>query len=403
MPRIEFTNPQVASSETARDINRSIVLNLIRTDQPISRADLARATGLQRSTVSLIVDQLMGERWVVEGAVGNLPRGRKPRLLRLNNDRAGIIGINIMPRGTTIVLADLNFSFRDEVSIPTAPEPRDFIKSLCTQVRNLIRAHPDIAFEGIGVSIPGRVDYASQKLVFAPNLGWKQVDLKTPLERTTRLAVQIENAANACALAEVWAGPYKGTRELIAVTVSEGIGTGIIANGHLVRGGTGAAGEFGHVSFNGDGPACGCGSRGCWEAYASNSAAIKYYNCRISKSGAQGNRAPAPAAVSSFSDLILLAEGGDVIAGEVFDRMANYLGIGIAMLINALAPSIIIIVGEVTRVWGRINPIVQRVVQERARTHASTRIVPLDNSTRPRLRGTVALVLQKHFQPQLSV
>jgi predicted NBD/HSP70 family sugar kinase len=403
MRRIDPTNAQVASSETARDINRSIVLNLIRTNQPISRADLARATGLQRSTISLIVDQLMSERWVVEGAVGQLPRGRKPRLLSLNIDRAGIIGINVMPSGTAIVLADLNANFREQVSIPTAPEPKEFIHALCARVRALIRAHPDTAYEGIGVSVPGRVDYLSQRLVFAPNLGWKLVDLKTPLERATRLAVQIENAANACALAEVWAGPHEGTRDLIAVTVSEGIGTGIIMNGHLVRGESGAAGEFGHVSWNDDGPACGCGSRGCWEAYASNLAAIRNYNYGICKNGAHRNKPQTHASVSGFNDLLLLAEGGDVTAGEVLDRMAYYLGVGIAMLVNALAPSIITIVGEVTRVWGRVNPIVQRVVQERARTHARTRVVPSDNSTQPRLRGTVALVLEKHFQPQLVV
>jgi predicted NBD/HSP70 family sugar kinase len=170
-----------------------------------------------------------------------------------------------------------------------------------------------------------------------------------------------------------------------------------------VRGESGAAGEFGHVSWDDEGPACGCGGRGCWEAYASNSAAIKNYNYGISKNGAHRNKAQTHASVSGFNDLLLLAEGGDVTAGEVLDRMAYYLGIGIAMLINALAPSIITIVGEVTRVWGRINPIVQRVVQERARTHAGTRVVPSDNSTQPRLRGTVALVLEKHFQPQLVV
>jgi len=391
-------NEQVASSETARDINRSIVLNLIRTNQPISRADLARATKLQRSTISLIVEQLMRERWVVEAAVGQLPRGRKPRLLRLNTDRAAIIGINVMPGVTTVALADLNANFREQVSIPTIADADEFIQSLSARVRTLIRANPNLVYEGIGVSLPGRVDYISQKLAFAPNLGWKLVDLKTPLERATRLPVQIENAANACALAQVWSGPHEGTQNLVAVTVSEGIGTGIIANGHLVRGERGAAGEFGHVSWNGGGPTCGCGSRGCWETYASNLAAIRNYNCGISRNRPRRNRAQAHASVSSFDDLLVLAEGGDVTACEVLDRMAYYLGIGIAMLINGLAPSIITVVGEVTRVWERVDPIIQRVVQERSRNDAGTRIVPLDSSTQPRLRGTVALVLQKHFQ-----
>lgn len=389
---------RIASSETARDINRSVVLNAIRTNQLISRAELARTTGLQRSTVSLIVEQLARERWVVEGAVGQLPRGRKPRLLMLDTARAGIIGVNVMPRTTNIVLADLNVNFRAQESMPTSPDAAPFVRTLCARLRALMGARPGIAYEGIGVSLPGRVDFAAQKLVFAANLGWHDVDLKTPLERATGLTVQIENAANACALSEIWAGPHEGIRDLIAVTVSEGIGTGVITNGQLVRGPSGAAGEFGHVPLAENGPPCHCGSRGCWEVYASNAAAIRNYN-----EGASDvrNRRRAPASITSFDDLLLLVERNDVAAIEVIERMAFYLGAGIAMLVNGLAPSVITIVGEVTRQWGRVGPIVGRVVAERAKTHAGTRIVPSDATSQPRLKGTVALVLQKHFQPQL--
>lgn len=397
----DLFNRKIASSETARDINRSVVLNIIRTNQLISRADLARQTGLQRSTVSLIVEQLLKERWVVEGAVGQLPRGRKPRLLMLNTERAGILGVNVLPSGTHIVLADLNANFKAQESISTSEDAKEFLKLLSLRLRELMSAHPRIAYEGVGVSLPGRVDYAAQKLVFAPNLGWRDVDLKTPLERATGLPVQIENAANACALSEVWSGPYEGVQDLIAVTVSEGIGTGVIVNGHLVRGPSGAAGEFGHVPLNDDGPPCGCGSRGCWEVYASNAAAIRNYNGGLGGNGAGANKKRSSASISSFNDLLLLVDRGDVKAAEVIDQMACYLGSGIAMLVNGLAPSVITIVGEVTRAWDRVGPIVERVVCERAKTHAGTKIVPSDATSQPRLKGTIALVLQKHFQPHL--
>jgi len=391
----------VASSEIARDINRSSVLDLIRTNQPVSRADVARRTGLQRSTVSLIVDELISERWVAEGDLGQVPLGRRPRLLYLNTDRAGIIGINIMPRLTTIALADLNVTFRAEESIPTSSDPNTFTTVLISTVRRLIGQHPDMVYEGIGVSVPGRVDYLSQRLVFAPNLGWRQVDLKQPLETSTGLPVQIENAANACALAEVWAGPHKGLSDLIAVTVSEGIGTGIVANGHLVRGPSGAAGEFGHVCMDSHGPECRCGGRGCWEAYASNSAAIRNYSRQSSSRSHKPDEMATKDPMTSFADILSLAERGDRKASDVLDIMAHYLGLGMAMLINGLAPSVIVVVGEVTRAWKHVGPLVQNVVQECARTHASTRIVPADDVTQPRLRGTIALVLQKHFRPRL--
>ncbi len=203
MRKIDLTSFHVATSETARDINRRIVLDLIRTRQPISRADLARHSGLQRSTISVIAEQLIAEQWVAEGALGHLPRGRKPRFLQLNVQRAGVIGINVRPATTTIALADLNGRFVAQQSIPTAADPQAFVKELSQHVKAFIKAHPQVFYEGIGVSLPGRVDYLSQRLIFAPNLGWRDVDLKKPLERATGLSVEIENAANACALAEI--------------------------------------------------------------------------------------------------------------------------------------------------------------------------------------------------------
>lgn len=390
-----------ATAETAREINRSIMLNTIRTSQPISRADLARVTGLQRSTVSSIAEQLIHEGWVAEGAIGQLPRGRKPRLLNLNTERARIIGVNIMPATSTVALADLNLNFCAQQSFPTEKEPRRFIADLIERAGGLMKSHPGSTWEGMGVSLPGRVDRSTERLVFAPNLGWRDVDLKTPLEKATGLSVLIDNAANACALSEVWSGPFAGQRDLIAVTVSEGIGIGIIANGRLVHGPTGAAGEFGHVCLNPQGPPCPCGSRGCWEVYASNAAAVRNYNRGLVGRSRARERLQASASVRDFSDLLQLATRGDVMATEVLDRMGEFLGWGLAMLVNGLAPSVIRVVGEVTRVWERIVPNISRVVEATARMHSGTRILPTDPRSEPRLRGTVALVLQKHFQPGL--
>src|ERR1051326_1309498 len=144
MRKIDLTNFQVATSETARDINRRIVLNLIRSHEPISRADLARHSGLQRSTVSVIAEQLVKERWVTEGASGHAPRGRKPRFLHLNKERVGIIGINIRPATTAMALADLDAHFMAQESMPTAQDPQEFIAELSARLRNMIKTHPGI-------------------------------------------------------------------------------------------------------------------------------------------------------------------------------------------------------------------------------------------------------------------
>jgi predicted NBD/HSP70 family sugar kinase len=249
-----------------------------------------------------------------------------------------------------------------------------------------------LTFEGIGVALPGRVDLAAGKLTFAPNLAWKSIDLKTPLEQATGLSVQLENAANACALAEIWSGHYsEHVRNLIAVTISEGIGVGMILNGQLVRGVGGLAGEFGHVTIQRDGPPCNCGNKGCWEVCGSNAVAVRYFNERATN-GSTGKSAP-----PDFTSILRLAEQGDTLAGEALDRMAKGLGVGLAMLVTGLSPDVIVLVGEVTSAWERIGPIINEAVKRRLVTGLHTRILPTDPRTQPRLRGAIALVLQEHF------
>jgi predicted NBD/HSP70 family sugar kinase len=402
MRKIDLNNFRVASSETARDINRRIVLNLVRKHQPISRASLARQSGMQRSTVSAITEQLISEHWVVEGATGHLPRGRKPTFLHLNPDRAGIIGVDIHPGTTTLAVSTMDMRILAHESMPTGREPQDFIERLGRRIRDLMCAHPKKSYEGIGISLPGRVDLASQRLTFAPNLSWNNIDFKTPLEKFTGLTVELENAANACALAELWSGRHgENVSNLVAVTVSEGIGVGMVMNGQLLRGSQGVSGEFGHVSLGANGPECRCGNRGCWEVMASNTAAVRYYaefsSTRKGGVGTKSNMSSVP-----FSDLLRLVEQGDVKAGKALDQMAHYLGVGLAILVTGLAPDALMVVGDVTRAWNRVGPIVEKAVQQRAFTHAPTRILPTNPENLPRLRGAIALVAQKHFTlPQM--
>ncbi len=396
--KIDLSNFQVATSGTARDINRRIMLNLVRKHQPVSRADLARHSGLQRSTVSAIAEQLLAERWLSEGAVGQSQRGRKPRFLHLNANGAGVFGINVRPGLTHLALADLNGRFLAQESMPTPTQSDQFLTEVAQRIHRLMRAHPQLSYEGIGVSVPGRVDSASGRVVFAPNLGWEVEDLKPRLESATGLPVELENEANACALSEFWFGTEtEGVSNLVAVAVSEGIGTGIILNGQLVRGPFGLAGEFGHVALTKDGPLCACGNRGCWEVYASNWAALRYY-AEATASGHNRRQGVRPLrSVTAFEDLLREAEQGDVEAGGALDRMARYLGLGIALLVSGLAPDVIVVVGEVTRAWERVGPIIHETVKRHSFTPATTRIIASGPASLPRLRGIIALMLQKRF------
>ena len=210
--------------------------------------------------------------------------------------------------------------------------------------------------------------------------------------------MELENEANACALSEFWFGRQgDGVRNLIAVAVSEGIGVGMVLNGQLVRGPSGLAGEFGHVSILEDGPECACGNHGCWEVYASNKAALRFYNEKNSQARRKGPGAKHPSDLNDFDELLKLAELGNPRAIETIDQMANHLGAGMAMLVTGLAPDLIVVVGEVTRLWERIGPMVNEVIQHRSFTHATTRVIASGPAPMPRLRGIIALVLQKRF------
>ena len=377
---------QGASSEVVRDINRRIVLNLIRTRHPISRADLARLCGLQRSTISLIVEQLIKESWVIEGPTGRLPRGRRPTFLRLNEERV-IIGVDIRPTQTTVALADANGKFTSREVMNTPPDPKTAVDELIQSIRRIMASCRGKKLEGVGVSLPGRFNHSSDRLIFAPNLKWRDYDLRTPLLKATGVEVELENAANACVLATVWFEHKESCRNLVVVTVSEGIGTGVMLNGQLVRGMSGMAGEFGHVPLDPKGPVCGCGGRGCWEVFGSNRAALRYYL----ESGSQ------PEGLS-FSDLMSRADHGDVRAVKALETMAHYLGRGMRMIVAGLAPERIVVVGELTRAWDRFGPVIEaEVLAQVLPGGCAPRLEPASEDGMARLRGTVALILQKDF------
>ena len=391
MRAIEPRRIQTASSEVVRDINRRIVLNLIRKRYPISRADLARVSGMQRSTISQIVEQLMEENWVLEGPTGRLPRGRRPTFLRLNNERV-IIGVDIRPTQTTVALSDVDGKFSTQEVMSTPADPKTGVALITESIKRIARSCQNKMIEGVGISLPGRFDHQTGRLVFAPNLKWPEVDLRTPIEKATGLDVEFENAANACVLAAMWFGHAEETRHMVVVTVSEGIGTGMMVNGQIVHGVHGMAGEFGHVAIDPKGPVCGCGGRGCWEVFASNRAALQYYL----ESGSQHGGL-------SFPDLLSLAEKGDHRAAKAIEKMAHYLGRGMRMIVAALAPEKIIVVGDLTQAWPRFGPMIEGEVKRQVLPGGVVpEVLPAREDGMARLRGTVALVLQKHFIAPLA-
>jgi predicted NBD/HSP70 family sugar kinase len=380
---VDLRDLQLASSETARRINRDIILELIRAGQPISRADLARRSGLQRSTVSQIVEQLIRERWVREGPVASAPRGRRPTMIGLNEDLAAI-AVDIHPGRASIAVVDLNGQIHSRTLAPLTSDPVASTQALVNAMEELLGAVTGKSIEGIGISVPGRVDPGSERMIFAPNLHWRDFDLKKKIEARFGLPVKLENAATACLLAELTFARLDGIRDAVLITVSEGVGAGIFANGQLISGSGGLAGEFGHIPLDPSGPRCSCGQKGCWETLASSRAALRYYREMKAKEK-----------VTSFEDLIRNAAEGNAAASKALTMQATAIGRGLRMIIASLSPAVILIAGDITTDWQRFGPIIEKEASRLTLAGAAPRIRPTNASEIARLRGAAALVFQR--------
>jgi predicted NBD/HSP70 family sugar kinase len=401
MRRINPARFRVATRGTSREINRSIVLNLVRAHQPISRADLARTMGVRRGVVSLIVNDLLAHGLIFEGATGEATRGRKPTFLYIDSRRRAVVAADIRASETFFMLADLlGRPMSGVIGLPTPRDVRELVASLARRIKELLADHPEVdECAGIGVVVPGMVEHSTMQVLHAPTLGWRNVNLRDPLSAATGLPVQVENSGRACALAQMWArrdDSASAGGDLVFVSVSDGVGVGVVIQGEVLRGRHNIAGEFGHVPLSLDGPRCSCGANGCWEAYISNRATLaRYFGRPADQSG------PVPAEQKHFSieDLIARARGHDAKAAAALQSTARYLGLGLASVINALDPARVYIGGEITLAWDLIEETVRQALGERALTPeaAATSIRPVAAGEYPRLQGAAALVAAPAF------
>jgi predicted NBD/HSP70 family sugar kinase len=382
--RVDLAYAKLASSEIARDINRDVVLELIRTRQPVSRADLSRLSGLQPSTISAIAEQLAQEKWITEGGAVTRPRGRRPTLLSLNPSLV-IAVADVRPQYAIVAVVDLNGRILTRRTLPLTADPVRGVERLIECMRDLPAEHPDHSFEGIGLILPGRVDPVTQRLILAPNLPWIDYDIKAAIEAVIPLQVEMDNDANACLLSELWFGRMDGVRNAVLVTISEGIGTAILAHGQLLTGRSGLAGEFGHVVLDPAGPLCGCGNTGCWEMFASARATIDYY----------ATLRPDASRITMM-ELLKRAEDDEPAAIAAVSRQASYLGKGLRMVTSALSPEVILLNGGLTSSWDRFGSIVEAELAKGMLAGTPPRILVTSDVELARLRGAAALVLQRH-------
>jgi predicted NBD/HSP70 family sugar kinase len=390
MRRIDLKKANVARSNTIRDINRQIILNYVRERGPISRADIAHETALQRSTVSLIVEELAAE-GLIEEVGGKSSGGRPPLLLSLRTADAVAIGVDVGTVRTLVATSDLAGRVLQWERFDTPRDSKDLIANIVTNARELNEKNGN-TIEGIGISLPGLVDSGGTKL-YVPQFKWRDIPLVEEVSAQIGLPVSLENDANAAALAELWFGrpEIREVRDFILVLVEEGVGTGIVFDGQVYRGEAGAAGEFGHMTIGSGAPvACASGSRECWEAFASERSALARYRNLLENRNGSTN--------PSFGDLMDLALHDNAAARTALTETAHYLGIGIANLIRGLAPEAVIVGGPIVRAWPVISEQIQNTVESSiCRGLPSTRIIASTLGPEPTLMGALSLVLASKF------
>jgi N-acetylglucosamine repressor len=448
MRKINTRSFRLATRSTVHEVNRQIVLNLVRENAPISRAELARRMGVHRSALTGIVRELVETGVVYERGTAATARGRRPTLLDLRTQERLAAAADVRPGRTTIAVADFGGRVvaRDTFETPRTAEA--LAEQLADRFARLLegRAGGPAVCEGVGIVVPGMVDRRAGRVLYAPRLGWRDVDLRAAMRERLSTPVYVESAPIACALTRLWLSPEKtrDVRSFAYVSISEGVGVGLVVNGEVLRGETHTAGEFGHVPIASDGPECACGRRGCWEAFACNAATLARYASHASGAGspngngastygnasspnvsasANGNGAAAengaggasvlarPTPVTrlrppvravpglTVEEVVRRALRGEAAAIATLEETGYYLGRGLATLVSAFNPGRIYVGGEVTAAWEILEKPIRRALVEGSLTAATqaTPVVPDGNPAEYRLLGAVALVAAPTF------
>ncbi len=395
MPRQFRTGDQ----SLVRELNRSILLQCLRVGPPLSRADLAATTGLNKTTVSNFIDGLIAEGFVREVGRDASGGGRPGVLLELNADGGWIIGGEIGVGRMAVVVANLRATIAWRREVPFLKEASQ--ESVLVRLDALLRQAKQFAQRnsrrllGVGVAVPGLVDVSSGVLVFEPNMGWRDVPLRDQLASKLGLPAFIDNDANAAALAERYFGAAQDVDDFVFVVAGIGLGAGLVVGGHVLSGASGYAGEAGHTTIDPDGPPCRCGSRGCWERLASQRALIE----RVDQALRAGSPSRIPSRVdggeTTLQAVLDAARQGDAVALQALHETGTYLGIGIANLINLLNPQMVAFGGPLSLAHEFLMPAARQVVADRAMAELgrAARIVVSTLEADACVLGGVALVL----------
>jgi glucokinase-like ROK family protein len=390
-----------ADQDKVRIINRSIILNTLRLNAPISRAELASLTGLNRSTVSNIVSSIIDEGLALEMEQQNSKGGRPAISLSLRRDGGAVIGLEIGVDFVAILLTNFVAETLWEARIQTTPSQSKI--EIITQAELLVDQALQIAKEqhlrplGMGVGLPGLVNVRQGELIMAPNLKWTNVPLRLMWNQRFRMPIYIENEANRAALGEYYYGVARGVENFVYLSSGIGLGGGIMIGGKLFRGGHGYAGEIGHIQRDPHGEQCGCGRIGCWETQVGPRAVLRRVKRDLQTAPDKflPEECQGDFEKLTFEQVVKFALEGNNICRQAIEDVASHLGTGIADLVNIFNPELIVIGGAF--ILGReiLLPVIEKTLFSLALPPSadSLRIAFSDRGDNACVSGAVAVVL----------
>lgn len=399
---------QRGSFQWMKSLNKSIILNKIRTDGPISRAQIAKESNLTPPTVGSIVKELIAQGIVVESVLGTSQGGRKPTMLLINNIEFYIIGIDAGPSDMRFVLSDLSGRIISSYSskINTSITKQEFLKMLIDGVKTITSKNEKFTEKivGIGVAMHGVVEVDTGTSLFAPNLHLRDIPIKQELEKEFNFIVKVENDARAIAMAEKWFGENEESRNMMVVNIGRGIGAGIVIDGKLHHGEYDIAGEVGHMILDINGEKCECGNRGCLQTVASGTAIAKKAVNNLGDSPILLAIVNGDASRITGKVVYDAAKQGDKQCQEIIADAGSYIGIGLTNLVHILNPGKIIISGGVSKSEDYILAPIQKELHERALTTKAkqTEVVLSKLGDHATSLGAVALLLAELFSPTIE-
>jgi N-acetylglucosamine repressor len=336
-------------SRAMREVNRSIVLDIIRRGGRVSRTDLARRSTLTKPTVSAIVEDLLARGIVQEVGFGKTVAsgGRRARLLEFNDASAAYLGVCFGVNTTTVGLADARGEIRLRRELPTVHGDAEAAVAAAVALAEEVCEEAGFSrqrLQAVGGTMPGLVDAASGRVALAPNLGWKDVPIREMLASALGVPVVVNNVTSAGAIAEGRVGAAKGVRSFVSAYVGAGVGAGIVIDGHVFSGTQGFSGEIGHCVVVDSGPTCVCGLRGCLEELVSDRAIVRAVQSALGDGEASSLGAAETLDVAAVTTA---ARAGDALALRIVSDVGKHLGVGISYLVNILDPQMIVLGGAV--------------------------------------------------------